>query len=564
MNFTEPWHEEEWLRCATDFDHFASNYIEIRSLKHGAIKFKMYPYQKRVLKEFSSKRFNIVRKFRQGGLTTLATLWALWICMFRQNQQILVISKTDLEAIKAGKTVARALQNIRENEPWLAPLMAADSKHVLTFFDTKSELEFGSTARARGQALNYVILDEAAFIEGMEETWADMYPTIATGGNVLIISTVNGIGNWYHKMFVDAETGKNGFNIIDLHYKEHPDYREPGWADEMRANLGDRLFAQEILGSFLGSGETYLSPAVLAKADQETKNKGVLKRLFSEWDSDKRLFNLHEQSDDPLLHNWDRGALWIWQEPQDGHEYIMGVDVAEGVGEDGDNSAFHIFDVTSLEQVAEFCSNTVPPNVFAMIIARTGIYYNNALVAVENAGPGLAILDKLQHNLYYENLYYQRTRTQERAGVTMSQTSRTCILEAMQNYMENDFVRLCSPRLIRELETFVYDKARKKPSAIRGHHDDLVMAFAITLYVRDRHLRDIPMGVGVGLPDNVADSSSSRKYEEVRKEIEDSAPEDLLFKAADDKDAWELDDVLPGVIMPYERPNNSLLKEFGW
>jgi len=101
------------------------------------------------------------------------------------------------------------------------------------------------------------VVDEAAFIDNMEEIWADMYPTVATGGNVIVVSTVNGIGNWYHKMWVDAKAERNGFNVIDLHYTEHPQYRKPGWADEARANLGPRLFAQEILGSFLGSGETF-------------------------------------------------------------------------------------------------------------------------------------------------------------------------------------------------------------------------------------------------------------------------------------------------------------------
>jgi hypothetical protein len=562
MQFTEAWQEEEWLKCASSFDYCASEYFEIRSLEHGSVKFKMYPYQERVLRDFERYRFNILRKFRQGGLTTLSVLWTLWMCMFRENKQTLVISKTDTEAVKAGKMARRVLDGLQMDHPWLAPRLSSDSKHIMTFMDTRSEIEFGGPSRARGQSLNYVIVDEAAFIDKMEEVWADMYPTVATGGSVIVVSTVNGIGNWYHKMWVDAKAERNGFNIIDLHYTEHPQYRKPGWAEEARANLGERLFAQEILGSFLGSGETYISPETLAKFDRDTQHKRILKKLFKEWDHDKREFDLHEQSEDPELQNWDKGALWVWQEPQEGHEYVMGVDVAEGVGEDGDASAFHVFDATTLEQVAEFLSNTVPPNVFAMIVARVGVYYNTALVAVENAGPGIAILDKLSHNLYYENIYCQRTKTQERMGVTMSKTTRPVILEAMQNYLENDLVKLCSSRLVRELETFKYNRGRKRAEAERGHHDDLVMSLGIALYVRDRHMRDVP--TGIKLPENIVDSVASRKFEQIRREIENSAPEDLLAKQEDDQEPWEMETVLPGIIMPYNRPQDAICKEFGW
>ena len=412
MQITTQEQHEEFVRCAKSFEYFAEKYIEIRTLKHGPVKFKLYDFQKKALAEFERHQFNILRKFRQGGLTTLATLWGMWMCMFRTKKQILVVSKTDLEAIKAGRIVRNAIETMEREHPWLTPEMSAVSKHTLTFAETGSEIEFGSTKRARGQSLNYVIIDEAAFIKDMEEAWAAMYPTVSTGGNVIVISTVNGMGNWYEMMFTDAQAGRNDFNVIDLDYREHPEYRDPEWVRKTRANLGERLFAQEIEGSFLGSGETYLPPEILSKLDQQARKAHCINKLFPEWDSDKRLFELHGNQGSE--ENWAKGALWAWKQPEEGREYIMGIDVAEGVGEDGDNSAFHVIDASTLEQVAEFSSNTIPPHVFAMVVAQVGNYYNTATVAVENAGPGLTILDKLVHNIYYENIYYHRVKTQEK------------------------------------------------------------------------------------------------------------------------------------------------------
>ena len=163
---------------------------------------------------------------------------------------------------------------------------------------------------------------------------------------------------------------------------------------------------------------------------------------MSEWDAD--------ETDD-----WEKGAMHIWKEPIDGRDYIMGVDVAEGMGEDGDGSTFQVLDTHSREQVAEFTSNTVPPYVFAQIIALVGNYYNTALVAVENGGPGLAVIEKLKQSLYYENLFYHQIRSSEKAGVTVTRTTRPLILESLQNYMQNNTVKIHSNRLIRELLTFM-------------------------------------------------------------------------------------------------------------
>ena len=54
-----------------------------------------------------------------------------------------------------------------------------------------------------------------------------------------------------------------------------------------------------------------------------------------------------------------------------------------------------IFDNTTLEQVAEFYSNTIQPHQLAQVINEIGIYYNHALAVVENMGPGGAVLSNL-------------------------------------------------------------------------------------------------------------------------------------------------------------------------
>lgn len=548
-----PEQEIEWKKCAKDFKYFAKHYLLINHPARGLVPFDLYPFQERVLDQYEKHRMNILSKFRQGGLTTLSVLYMLWKCMFKLDQLVLVMSKTDREAIKAGRIVTKALQHIKYNHPWLYPELSVNTHHEKNFVATGSFLEFRTIKAARGQSLTYIVIDEAAFIQGMDEAWKDMYPTVSAGGNVIIISTVNGMGNWYQQMFHDAVNKRNTFNVIDIDYMEHPEYRDPEWVKQAKANMRPREWAQEFERSFLHSGNTFFTDSVLSELDKNTRFTYPMKKLFPEWDTDK---NLTDGNDEV---QWEKGALWVWEPPLDGHEYIVAVDAAEGVGDDGDNSAFQILDSGTLTQVAEFSSNAIPPHQLAMVVVNIASTYNLALVVVENGGPGLTVLDKLENNLYYENIFYQQLKKVEKPGIVISKTTRPLILNSFQDYLQGGLVKINSARLSLEMKMFIFDREKKRAEAPKGHHDDTIISMAIALHIRDRVVREIPMGAA--LPATIADSHLTSIYEKIRQEIESITPEDLLERS-EEKQPWEQDDMLTGVKLGFTRPFESLLREF--
>ncbi len=58
----------EIYRCATDIIYFIENYVYIVNMDHGLIKFKLYPYQREMIKAFKEHRFNLCLLSRQMGL----------------------------------------------------------------------------------------------------------------------------------------------------------------------------------------------------------------------------------------------------------------------------------------------------------------------------------------------------------------------------------------------------------------------------------------------------------------------------------------------------------------
>ena len=533
-------------KCMDNFEYFCHKYVKILHAVHGTIPFITYKYQRRVARFYQEEKYSIVSKFRQGGLTTIATLFALWKCLFFEGQSIYLLSRTDREAMEAGLMIDRALENMPK---WLWEKDANITKHEKVFGETKSRACFYTPVAIRGKTASLIIIDEAAFIEGMEDHWKSMYPVVATGGNVFVISTVNGLGNWYEETYHAAEAGKSFFKIIDLDYWEHPEYATPEWESKTKANMGSIAWKQEILRSFLGSGSTYIHPDIIADLDQSTRTNAPRRTLFEKWCN----------KTDEKRAEWDNGALWIWIEPIEGHEYLISTDVAEGVGEAGDNSSFQILDVVTMEQVGEFYSNTIPPSILAQILNQIGIYYNNALIVVENNTIGGSVVNALQHELGYENLFYEAKS--KKPGIKVGANNRNSITECLQQRLIHKTVKINSRRLVNELKTFVYNASTKKAESQKRKHDDAIMSLCLGLYVRDTQNRNTPIGADV--PQEVTSVFKTELYEQIKKEILEGAPEDMFGPESNDLLAWDNTE-LNSLAFNFRRANENLLREFGW
>jgi hypothetical protein len=547
--------KSEYRRCALSFAYFATKYLKIVHPSKGNIPFIMFNYQRRVIQDYENNQWNIISKFRQGGLTTLTELWLFWRCLFKQDQQVLFLSKTDREATTAGEIVNTAMKDL---PTWMKP--HKDSKwndHHKQFLDTGSNMKFMSPEGARGQAITYLVLDEAAFIDGMDKYWKAMFPTVNLGGNVIVISTVNGLGNWYEQIYTQAKKGKNKFNVIDLDYIEHPEYNDEKWIANTKANLGEKGWLQEVLRSFLGSGDTYIPAHVIASLVESTKDVLPRRKLFKKW------VNKGELEKEADL--WDTdGALWVFKEPQDGHDYMMGIDVAEGVGDDGDNSCIEVFDQTTLEQVAEFYSNKIPPYIFAQVVNEVGIYFNHALAIIENMGPGGAVLSNLQHELSYDNIYFEKQGKNPAPGVRMTLSNRPLILEALQRRLMNENIGVNSSRFVGELTTFIYDPQTRKAECLKGKHDDAIIAAGVAIYIRDFMLRDTPLLGGIDKEKELASPFKTAIYEEIKKEILESAPKNFL-EPKNENDIFKMnEDIYVDVVFTARRRFDKLLREFSW
>ena len=156
-----------------------------------------------------------------------------------------------------------------------------------------------------------------------------------------------------------------------------------------------------------------------------------------------------------------------------------------------------------MEQVAEY-KGKLSTKDFGNMLVNTATEYNNALLVVENNNIGWAaiqqVIDRGYENLFYtsKDLQYvdtekqinNRYRTQDRnmvPGFSMTMKTRPLVIAKLEEYFREKSVIVRSNRLIDELFVFIYNN--NKAEAMQGYNDDLVMSFAICLWVRDTALR---------------------------------------------------------------------------
>ena len=469
--------KEEYVKCAKDPIYFMKKYVKIQHPTRGTLPFLTYPFQDKALEDFVKHDQNIILKSRQMGITTLVSGYAIWLMTFHTDKQILCLSITQ----ETSKAIVTKVRFANDNLPSWLKVPAVEDNRLSLKLKNGSEIKAASSAGTSGRssALSLLVVDEAAFIDNIEEIWLSAQYTLSTGGKAIILSTPNGVGNWFHKMWTESEEGLNSMNRISLPWHLHPE-RDQKWRDEQTKLSGERGAAQECDCEFSTSGNTVIDIPVLEWYTKTHVSEPIEKRGV------------------------DKG-YWIFKYPEPGRSYMVAADVARG--DASDYSAAQILDIETMEQVAEY-KGKLPTKEYARGLMTMATEYNNALLVIENANVGWAViqevLDSNYPNLFYsssdlqyvdvENQMTNKLNSLEKKmtpGFTTSNKTRPLVISKLESYFRNKEVIIHSKRLVEELQVFIWKSGAvsAKAEAMEGYNDDLVMAIGIGLWIRDVALR---------------------------------------------------------------------------
>lgn len=521
MNRTEL--VKEYVKCHKDTEYALATYLETYdNTQNKHVPFQLFPEQTKMVKDFESYNENIVLKYRQAGVSTATSAWIskkLQFASSEKPEKILILANK----LDTATEMANKIKNfLRQWPDWINVGFDKDKNSQRHYRLTNgSEVKAVATSvdALRGYTPTILVFDEAAYIEAGGDLWAACMASLSTGGQVIVISTPNGFDRIYYEIYDQSVRGLNEFKISrlkwyndprftkdlkwikiekdlthfflnrdeysdieileDVPFEEYEKLEELGytpysdWYEQMckKLKFDRRKISQELGCAFLGSGDNVIPSDTIETIEKEIKEP---------------------------TEKWVGNELWVWKEPVEGHKYIMGIDVSRGDSED--STGFTIIDFDEREQVLEYLGK-IPPDIAAELAIKWAEKYSCFIVVDITGGMGVSTSRKLLE-LGHKDFYYDGVKSEEiwrhnpkatekTPGINFN-NKRAQIVQALEEQLRTGF-KVRSTRLVNELKTFVYINGR--PDHMRGHHDDLIMAIAMALYVAQNSFSELRKNV---------------------------------------------------------------------
>ena len=515
---------KEYAKCLMHPSYAIETYLEtFDKTQEGFVPFKLFPRQKEIINAYESHRFNLVTKPRQAGVSTTTAAYMSIKVGFADSENpeaILIIANKQELAFEFLAKIKDFLSQL-PRWVWGSEYYGNPKNESKTIFltDSKKEIKLpnGSRVKAvatskdalRGFTPTFLIMDEAAYIDNGAEVFGAALTALGTGGRATLISTPNGMDALYYKTYDQARSKKNNFNIIEMKWYEDLRYNKDlrwvkdevveteveftfesynrrisngwkptsSWYEEMCRGMNNdaKMIAQELDVSFIGSGGNVISEEYI---EFQEKNNVREPKYVSGLDKE----------------------IWIWEEPMEGHQYLMGVDVSRGDGED--SSTIVIVDFTTMEQVMEY-QGKIQPDLLAQIVEEYGNLYNAYTIVDVTGGMGVTTVLKLLE-FDYKRLHYDdqngkilSARQRELSSFNKNNkipgfqatSVRLPMLANLEYKIRVNEIKIRSTRMASEMKTFIYKNGR--PDHMEGYHDDLLMSLAMCLWVAEHSFKNL-------------------------------------------------------------------------
>jgi len=460
-------HLEACMDQVTGPIYFAKNFLKIQHPTRGSIPFEPYEYQERLIDAYHNNKQCIAMLPRQMGKTTCACAYLLWYTMFVPEAQVLIAA----HKYEGAQDIMNRYRFGYENLPDFIRAGVYSYNRNTIEYDNGARIQAVTTTEntGRGKSLSLIYCDEFAFVQPPEkakEFWTALSPTLSTGGKCIITSTPNSDEDQFALIWTEAQKrfdefgieqalGTNGFHSFFAHWNEHPD-RDEKWAQTERAKIGDERFRREFDCEFLIFDETLINAVRLAEM------KGVEPTMVM-------------------------GQTRWYKDINPQATYLVAHDPSLGTG--GDYGAIQVFEMPTMEQVAEWRHNLTPIQSQVKVMreilryiqdrgmergGQPQLYYsveNNtlgeaALIVIRDIGeenfPGLFLSEPIRKG------HVRKFRK----GFNTTHRTKITACSQLKNMLETQKMKIYSKPLVSELKTFVATGVGF--NAKTGEHDDLI------------------------------------------------------------------------------------------
>lgn len=456
----------------------------------------------------------IILKARQQGVSTIIEALIYWWTTTHKGQTSKVIAHNADTSLYLYEMFRTYYENSYVN---FKPTAKYNSRDGLVFDDDnsnrglKSQIDTATaenTGTGRGQTLQWLHASEVSLWPNGQEIVAGLMQAVPLLPNTAIFleSTANGIGDYFHTTWQAAKRGDSIFEPLFFPWTMDPEYYieppkffkmnadEKKLKREFKLSLGQVYWRRKKLMEFVGDEKRFYQEYPLTDSEafiaSGSPRFDISKLMEYEANAyDPQTYEIYERPNPKtklpeIVHKIEQNApLKVWLQPQINHDYVIGADVSEGIGEDF--SVATVMDRSTHQTVARFRGDIEPAD-FGEYLSFIGKWYNNALIGVEINNHGLTTVQRLR-DVGYSNIYRRELGIDERyeeysskLGWKTDIRTKPLMIDGLAEAISTKQIIDYDLIFIRECMTYVRDN-RGRTNAQLGQHDDTVMATAIAL-----------------------------------------------------------------------------------
>ena len=553
------------LRMKHDFEFWCATCVTVKDkISYHNIKLTLNRPQRIILAQLEAMRVKgqpiraILLKARQCGASTLIQVYMAWIqLLLRENWNSLICAhvKDVASTIKAMMTKILTYypaEYLPDGVKKFALTPFEGSRNISKITGRENTITICSAENqeaARGSDIAMAHLSEVAFWrKSPQHDPNDLIRSVAgsmafSDHSLLVMeSTANGIGNFFHDEWLRAMAGESDKVAIFVPWYEYGIYEKPVkkveefWnsLDDYERTLWDNGRTLEQIAWYKAKRREYASHRAMkaeypttdieafTSTDRLVFDSFAVESLRAECRAPRYVGELiadgskyRDAFSNIKFTPAENGMLKVWAKPDDWpytHRYVCVVDIG-GRSDESDYSVIVVFDrgeeETDRPKIVAQWRGHDDHDLLAWRAAQIAYWYGKALLVIESntletemteGDNSMFLLDEIDD--YYPNLYFRRAcdpssgNTMTHIGFHTNRATKPLIINRLIACVRDKSYRESDDAAINEFAVY-----ERKPNgsygAKEGYHDDILMTRAIGLYVID----ELNRNNGTPIPD---------------------------------------------------------------
>ena len=462
----------------------------------------------------------LVHKSRQMGITTVCLKLEQFILSKTTNFNALHIMPTEDEA---SEMIDRKMVPLMQgSHPDLMANMSTAGNKV-DFIDFEgtlldNRLTFISSlvkGAGHGRRIHLAIFDEYATYQDPFSLEAGIIPAMSGNTARIVLFTAKGMNHAYDLSKV-AEDPESDWIYLFLpwyileEYEEAPrkkyrdltsltdydvflcgEFEKAGvpiekWTRKLQ--WYDSTFINEAKRDWNYMFENY--PTVAQESFQASGAPIFDSTLLYKWrETPYKTMDVFYSDGQTTFRDVDGGAIKVLEDPVRNHQYVIGIDPADGEV-NGDDSALCVIDVTDekIKTVAAY-NGTISQNDLAEMAFDLAMRYNQALLVPER-NMGQLMIKWLTEVKGYMNIWTDVAKVSgyNNLGVRTTVPSKNEMIARLKFLMDNGYFEDFDPTFCEQGLYFTFQKTQSgqfRAAGDAGHHDDTILARMLTTMALD-------------------------------------------------------------------------------